>query len=80
MVRYLIACGDKFVAAAQPDTKHILLTSEREDAGSWSTYERTIKAARFVQDVTGTPVVIQQIREPDYPRSWDLAKNEGDVV
>ena len=78
MTRYLIACGDKFVAAAQPDTKRILLTTEREDAGSWSTYERTIKAARFVEDTTGIPVVIQQVKEPDYPKSW--IRREGDVV
>ena len=78
MTRYLIACGDKFVAAAQPDTKRILLTTEREDAGSWSTYERTIKAARFVEDTTGIPVVIQQVKEPDYPKSW--IQGEGDVV
>ena len=80
MTRYLIVCGDKFVAAAQPDTKRILLTEAREDAGSWSTYERTIKAARFVQETTGTPVVIQQVKEPDYPKSWDLAKQESHVV
>jgi len=46
------------------------LTTEKEDAGSWVTYERTIKAARFVQDTTGNAVVIQSVKEPDYPRSW----------
>jgi len=80
VVRYLIVCGDMFVAAAQPDTKRILLTEAREDAGSWSTYDHTIKAARFVQETTGKPVMIQQTREPDYPKSWDLAKQEGHVV
>lgn len=80
MTRYLIVCGDKFVAAAQPDTKRILLTSERDDAGSWSTYERTIKAARFVEDTTGMPVVIQLVREPDYPRSWTGIADSSDVV
>ena len=80
MTRYLIVCGDKFVAAAQPDTKRILLTSERDDAGSWSSYERTIKAARFVEETTGTPVVIQSIKEPDYPRSWVCSTEDCDVV
>jgi hypothetical protein len=80
VTRYLIVCGDRFVAAAQPDTKRILLTDQRDDAGSWATYERTVKAARFVQETTGTPVVIQQVREPDYPLSWKTAEENGDVV
>ena len=80
MTRYLIVCGDKFVAAAQPDTKRIVLTEAREDAGSWSTYDRTIQAARFVQEKTGIAVVIQSIKEPDYPQSWNRAKESGDVV
>jgi hypothetical protein len=80
VTRYLIVCGDKFVAAAQPDTQRILLTSQRDDAGSWSTYERTIKAARFVEEKTGTPVVIQQVKEPDYPQSWVRGEESGDVV
>ncbi len=70
MTRYVILCGDKYVAAVQPDTKKILLTTDKEDAGSWVTYERTIKAARFVQDTTGNAVVIQSVREPEYPKSW----------
>ena len=80
MTRYLIVCGDQFVAAAQPDTKRIMLTKERDDAGSWSTYERTIKAARFVEDVTKTPVLIQSVKEPDYPKSWRVVEDSGDVV
>jgi hypothetical protein len=70
MTRYVILCGDKYVAAVQADTKKILLTTEKEDAGSWVTYERTIKAARFVHDTTGNAVVIQSVQEPDYPKSW----------
>jgi hypothetical protein len=72
MTRYVILCGDKYVAAAQPDTRKILLTEVREDAGSWSTYERTIKAARFVEDVTRVPVIVQAVEEPDYPKSWNV--------
>lgn len=71
MTRYVILCGDKYVAAVQADTKKILLTSEKEDAGSWVTYERTIKAARFVQDTTGNAVVIQSVQEGEYPKSWN---------
>jgi hypothetical protein len=70
MTRYRILCGAQYVAAVQPDTRKILLTSEEEDAGSWVTYERTIKAARFVQDTTGNAVVIQSVQEPEYPKSW----------
>lgn len=70
MTRYVILCGDKYVAAAQPDTRKILLTEAREDAGSWTTYERTIKAARFVMEITSAPVVVQPVEEPDYPKSW----------
>lgn len=72
MTRYVILCGDKYVAAAQPDTRKILLTGAREDAGSWSTYERTIKAARFVEEVTRVPVIVQSVEEPDYPKSWNV--------
>ena len=70
MTRYVILCGNKYVAAAQPDTRKILLTEARADAGSWSTYERTIKAAKFVEEVTKVPVVVQTVEEPDYPKSW----------
>jgi hypothetical protein len=70
MTRYVILCGDKYVAAVQPDTRKVLLTTDKEDAGSWVTYERTIKAARFVQETTGNAVVIQSVREPEYPKSW----------
>lgn len=70
MTRYVILCGNKYVAAVQTDTKKILLTTEKEDAGSWVTYERTIKAARFVQDTTGNAVVIQSVQEKEYSRFW----------
>jgi hypothetical protein len=80
VTRYLIICGDKFVAAAQPDTKRILLTDQRDDAGSWATYERTIKAARFVQETTGIAVFIQRVKEPEYPQSWTKSQKKSDVV
>lgn len=80
MTRYLILCGDKYVAAAQPDTRRILLTEAREDAGVWATYEQTIKAARFVQEFTKTTVFIQSVKEPDYPDSWKNYQENGDVV
>lgn len=80
VTRYLILCGSRYVAAAQPDTRRILLTEAREDAGVWATYERTIKAARFVEEITKTPVVIQSVKEPDYPESWKTYAENGDVV
>jgi hypothetical protein len=70
MTRYIIACGDKYVAACQPNTRIISLTYSKDDAGSWLTCEKAVETARIVADWNGAPVAIHAVEEPDYPRSW----------
>jgi hypothetical protein len=77
MTRYVVLSGDFYVAAYQADTRHIWFTKEKEDAGSWSVYERAVKAARFVQETTGRPSVIQVVEEQDYPKSWAAAQQDA---
>ena len=71
MTRYVIMCNGLFVAAVQPDTKHVSLTDKLEDAGEWSTYERTVQAARLTQQLTGEVAFISHIKAEARPRSWD---------
>lgn len=75
MTRYVILSGGFYVAALQEDTRHIWLTKEQEDAGQWCVYERAVKAARFVQEYTRRPAMIQAVEESNYPKSW-LAANK----
>lgn len=70
MTRYIIVCGDAYVAAAQPETHRVSLTQSKEDAGSWVTYERAVEAARAVARWNGAPVAIHATEEPNYPKSW----------
>lgn len=70
MIRYVIMCKGLFVAAAQPETKHVAFTADIEDAGEWVTYERTVKAARLVQDILGEPAFITE-------RKYTSAKRAG---
>lgn len=70
MTRYVVLSGGLYVAAVQMDTRHVWLTKEKEEAGSWSVYERAVKAARFVEETTGDMAMIQAVEEPNYPKSW----------
>jgi hypothetical protein len=70
MTRYVILCKGLFVAATQADTRHVSFTDQAEDAGEWVTYERTVKAARLVQEITGEPTLISERKTEDRPRSW----------
>jgi len=72
MTRYVIVCKGLFVAATQEDTRHIFFTAKPEDAGEWATYERTVKAARLVQEITGEPTLITERTFPARPRSWGV--------
>jgi hypothetical protein len=73
MTRYVIMCKGLFVAAAQPDTKHVSFTADIEDAGEWVTYERTVKAARLVQEILGEPAFITE-RKYTNAKSVSVAK------
>lgn len=70
MTRYVILCKGLFVAATQEDTRHVSFTAAPEDAGEWATYERTVKAARLVQEITGEPTLITERKLPNRPSSW----------
>ena len=70
MTRYVILCKGLFVAATQADTRHVSFTDKAEDAGEWVTYERTVKAARLVQEITGEPALITARTTQDRPKSW----------
>lgn len=74
MTRYIIVCGDMYVAAAQPETHRIALTESKADAGSWVTYDRAIEAARAVAHWNGAPVAIHAVEEPNYPKSWGSSR------
>jgi hypothetical protein len=77
MTRYAVLSGDFYVASYQADTRHVWFTKEKEDAGSWSVYERAVKVARFVEEITKRPSTIQVMEEPDYPKSWTAAQKDG---
>jgi IMP cyclohydrolase len=77
MTRYVVLSGGFYVGAVQADTRHIWLTKEKEEAGSWSVYERAVKAARFVEETTGDMAIIQAVEEPNYPKSWGVAKKDA---
>lgn len=77
MTRYVVLSGGFYVGAVQIDTRHVWLTKEKEEAGSWVVYERAVKAARFVQETTGRPSMIQAVEEPHYPKSWLAVKKDA---
>jgi hypothetical protein len=77
MTRYVVLSGDFYVAAYQADTRHVWFTKEKEDAGSWSVYERAVKAARFVEETTKRPSMIQVVEEPNYPKSWAAEQKDA---
>jgi hypothetical protein len=77
MTRYVVLSGGLYVAAVQADTRHVWLTKEKEEAGSWSVYERAVKAARFVEETTGNMAMILAVEEPEYPKSWLAAKENA---
>lgn len=70
MTRYTIVCNGLFVAAVQPDTKHVSFTDKQEDAGEWVDYERTVQAARLVQQLTNQLVFIHTVKKDTRPASW----------
>jgi hypothetical protein len=80
MTRYVVVCGQWYVAGVQPDTRHVWFTKEKQDAGSWSAYDRAVRAARFVKEWTRSEVVLQAVEEPDYPKSWAAVKDKQNVV
>lgn len=70
MTRYTIVCNGLFVAAVQPDTKHVSFTDKPEDAGEWVDYERTVQAARLVQQLTNEITFIHTVKKEARPESW----------
>lgn len=70
MTRYVVISNGLFVAGTQPDTRHVWYTPDAEDAGEWVTYERAVKAAKFVQEVTGNLAFVQAMDKLARPSSW----------
>jgi hypothetical protein len=73
MTRYIVRVGDRWVTAVY-DTRSngIGLTSNKEDASSWSHYEIAQEKALMLREIFTFPVFVEAREEPDYPRSWDL--------
>lgn len=74
MSRYIVMSNGMFVAGTQTDTRHVWYTDQVADAGEWVTYERAVKAAKFVQEVTGNIAIVQSVESLPRPKSWDTAK------
>lgn len=74
MTRYVVISNGLFVAGTQPDTRHVWYTPDAEDAGEWVTYERAVKAAKFVQEVTGNLAFVQAMDKLARPSSWGKVK------
>lgn len=71
MTRFVVCADDLYVTATYGSSgSGIGLTTKREDAGSWVTYERAVEAARLVAQSLNTFVSVHSVTEPDYPRSW----------
>lgn len=73
MTRYIVRVGDRWVTAVY-DTRSngIGLTSNKEDASSWSQLETARDKARMLREIFAFPVFVEAREEPDYPRSWNL--------
>lgn len=77
MTRFVVCAGNLYVTAVYDATGNgIGLTPNKEDAGSWVTYERAVEAARIVAQCLGGFVSVHGVTEPDYPKSWALAANK----
>ena len=71
MTRYFVVADGRYVTALYgPKGSGIGLTAEKDDAGTWVTYERAVEAARLVAKSHGGVVTVHSVVEPDYPRSW----------
>ena len=71
MTRYLVVADGQYVTALYgPRGSGIGLTVEKDDAGTWVTYERAVEAARVVAQCLGGVVTVHSVDEQDYPRSW----------
>ena len=71
MTRYLVVANVQYVTALYGSKGlDVGLTIEKDDAGTWVTYERAVEAARLVAQSIGGFVAVHGVDEPDYPRSW----------
>lgn len=76
MTRFVVMAGEHYVTAVYAPTGNgIGLTPNREDAGSWVTYERAVEAARIVAKCLGGFVSVHSVTEPNYPKSWALTQD-----
>lgn len=76
MTRFVVMADGKYVTALYgPKGSGIGFTVDKNDAGSWVTYERAVEAARVVAECCGGFVAIHSVVEPDYPRSWSVASS-----
>lgn len=74
MTRFVVCTDNLYVTAVYDRTSNgIGLTPNREDAGSWVTYERAFEVARIVAQCLGTFASVHSVTEPHYPKSWALA-------
>lgn len=65
MTRYVVLTGGFYVAAVHIDTRHLWLTKEKDDAGTWPAYEGAVKAARFVADTTKQSAFVHAVQDSD---------------
>lgn len=73
MTRFIVRTDNLYVTAVYDRSSNgIGLTPNKEDAGSWVTYERAVEAARIVAASLGTFASVHSVTEPNYPKSWAL--------
>ena len=71
MTRYLVVADGQYVTGLYGSNGvKVGLTAEKDDAGTWVTYERAVEAARLVAESIGGFVAVHGVDQPDYPRSW----------
>jgi hypothetical protein len=75
VTRYAVKIGDQWIAASYGRSgPGILLTDQREDAGSWVTHEKAVQVAKLATQFFKELAWIHVADEPDYPASWNVSR------
>ena len=76
VTRYSVKVGDRWIAASYGSAgPGILLTNQREDAGSWVSHEKAAQVARLASQFFKETAWIHVAEEADYPPSWNAHKS-----
>lgn len=78
MTRYVIAVGSSWLTALYDLTSNgIGRTSNKNDASSWSTYEKAQETALRIRGIFSEEIRIEAREEPAYPRCWDVVSRSA---